>query len=117
MSDPAQSGHVLSRRSLFEGGAAAALSAASYRRVLGANDRMGLGFIGFGLIGKRHVLDFKDQPDAGIVAHCRGPQRPPRRGRRTCRRIAPAATPTFGPCSMTRMSTQWSSRRPTTGTP
>ena len=29
---------------------------------LGANDRVGLGFIGFGLIGKRHVLDFRDQP-------------------------------------------------------
>ena len=37
-----------------------ALSAASYRRVLGANERVGLGFIGFGLIGKRHVLDFKE---------------------------------------------------------
>ena len=59
---------VLSRRAIFGGGAAAALSAASYRRVLGANDRVGLGFIGFGLIGKRHVLDFKDQADAGIVA-------------------------------------------------
>ena len=57
----------LSRR-LFLGGAAAALSAASYRRVLGANDRVGLGFIGFGLIGKRHVLDFRDQPDADLVA-------------------------------------------------
>ena len=58
----------LSRRSLFGGGAALALSAATYRRVLGANERVGLGFIGFGLIGKRHVLDFKDQPDAEIVA-------------------------------------------------
>ena len=36
--------------------------------VLGANERVGLGFIGFGLIGKRHVLDFRDQPDARIVA-------------------------------------------------
>ncbi len=68
MSDPAPSGSVLSRRTLLGGGAAAALSAASYRRVLGANDRVGLGFIGFGLIGKRHVLDFKEQPDAGVVA-------------------------------------------------
>jgi predicted dehydrogenase len=35
---------------------------------VGANDRIGLGMIGFGLIGKRHQLDFKDQPDAEIVA-------------------------------------------------
>ena len=59
---------VLSRRALLGGGAAAALSAGAYRRVLGANDRVGLGFIGFGLIGKRHVLDFRDQPDAEMVA-------------------------------------------------
>jgi predicted dehydrogenase len=58
----------ISRRILLGGGAAAALSAASYRRVLGANDRVGLGLIGFGLIGKRHLLDFKDQPGAAIVA-------------------------------------------------
>ena len=68
MSDSADARSVLSRRTLLGGGAAAALSAASYRRVLGANDRVGLGFIGFGLIGKRHVLDFRDQPDARIVA-------------------------------------------------
>jgi predicted dehydrogenase len=53
---------------LLGGGAASALSAAAYRRVLGANDRVGLGFIGFGLIGKRHLLDFRDQPAAAIVA-------------------------------------------------
>jgi predicted dehydrogenase len=67
MSNSLESGSVLSRRSLFEGGAAASLCAASYRRILGANDRIGLGMIGFGLIGKRHLLDFKDQADAGIV--------------------------------------------------
>ena len=50
------------------GGAAAALTAASYQKVIGANDRIGLGFIGFGLIGKRHVLDFQKQPDASLVA-------------------------------------------------
>src|SRR3954447_19455969 len=48
--------------------AAAALTAASYNRVLGANERVGVGFIGFGLIGKRHVLDFKEQKDAALVA-------------------------------------------------
>ncbi len=68
MSDSADVRSVLSRRTLLGGGAATALSAAAYRRVLGANDRVGLGFIGFGLIGKRHVLDFRDQPDARIAA-------------------------------------------------
>ncbi len=59
---------ALSRRAILGVGAATALSAASYRRVLGANERIGLGFIGFGLIGKRHVLDFRNQPDANLVA-------------------------------------------------
>jgi predicted dehydrogenase len=57
-----------SRRALLQGGAAMALSAASYSRVLGANERIGLGFIGFGLIGMRHVLDFKAMPDVDLVA-------------------------------------------------
>jgi predicted dehydrogenase len=59
---------LLRRRSFLQGAAAFGLSAASYRRVLGANDRVGIGFIGFGLIGKRHVLDFKAEPDADIRA-------------------------------------------------
>src|ERR1700677_4255004 len=59
---------ALSRRGLLGGGVAAALSAGAYRRVLGANERIGLGFIGFGLIGKRHVLDFKAISDANLVA-------------------------------------------------
>jgi predicted dehydrogenase len=58
----------LSRRTILAGGAATAFSAASYERVLGANERVGLGFIGFGLIGKRHVLDFREQRDARIAA-------------------------------------------------
>jgi predicted dehydrogenase len=45
-----------------------ALSAASYGRVLGANERVGIGLIGYGLIGARHVEDFKKQPDAELVA-------------------------------------------------
>src|SRR5262245_32960931 len=68
MSDSAAVTSGLSRRSLIGGGAGAALSAAADRRVLGANDRVGLGFIGFGLIGKRHVLDFRALADARIVA-------------------------------------------------
>ena len=59
----------LTRRTFLQGAAGAtAISAASYRRVLGANDRLGVGFIGYGLIGKRHVLDFKEQPDVRCVA-------------------------------------------------
>src|SRR5437764_15423951 len=58
---------TMGRRLLLQGGAAAALSALNYRRVMGANDRVGLGFIGFGLIGKRHVLDFRELPDASLV--------------------------------------------------
>ena len=59
MTDPKKSPARVSRRTLLGSGAAATLSAAGYRRVLGANERVGIGFIGFGLIGKRHVLDFQ----------------------------------------------------------
>src|SRR5574342_880410 len=46
----------------------ATMTAASYQRVSGANDRIGIGFIGCGLIGLRHIQDFKKQPDAALVA-------------------------------------------------
>jgi predicted dehydrogenase len=59
--------HNLSRRA-FVGSGTAALSAASWQRVWGANERVGVGFIGYGLIGKRHVLDFKRERDANLVA-------------------------------------------------
>jgi predicted dehydrogenase len=62
----------ISRRSFLADGAAlvggATLSAASYARVPGANERVGVGFIGYGLIGKRHVIDFQAQPDVDMVA-------------------------------------------------
>ena len=45
-----------------------AITAASYGRIMGANDRVGVGFIGFGLIGAQHVFDFKNQKDADLVA-------------------------------------------------
>jgi predicted dehydrogenase len=64
---PAPPGPV-SRRFFVQSGTAAALTAASYRKVWGANDRVGVGFIGFGLIGKRHVLDFQTLTDAALVA-------------------------------------------------
>ena len=59
---------AVNRRTLLGSGVAATLSAAGYQRVLGANDRVGLGFIGFGLIGKRHLLDFQGFPDVDLVA-------------------------------------------------
>jgi predicted dehydrogenase len=57
----------VTRRSFLSAGTAA-LTAATYGRVLGANERIGVGFIGYGLIGKRHVLDFQEQKDADLVA-------------------------------------------------
>jgi predicted dehydrogenase len=59
---------ALSRRSFVQAGAASLLTAASWQRVFGANDRIGVGFIGYGLIGKRHLLDFQEQKDANLVA-------------------------------------------------
>lgn len=58
----------LDRRSFVQAGAATLLTAASWQRVLGANERIGVGFFGYGLIGKRHVLDFQEQKDADLVA-------------------------------------------------
>lgn len=57
-------------RRLFLGTAASsvALSALSYRRVLGANERIGLGVIGYGLIAKTHVATFRKLADTDIVA-------------------------------------------------
>ena len=47
-----------------------ALAAASYKRILGANERIQVGFIGFGLIGGQHVHDFKNQTDVDLAAMC-----------------------------------------------
>jgi len=49
-------------------GAIGALAAASYRRLLGANDRVQVGFIGHGLIGVQHVKDFKNLKDVDCAA-------------------------------------------------
>src|ERR1041384_7825454 len=56
------------RRGFIKGGAAAALTAASWERVLGANERVGIGVIGFGLVGRIHTRNFKAQTDAQVVA-------------------------------------------------
>jgi predicted dehydrogenase len=64
--------HTHNRRQFLAQGfatlGAVGLSAASYARVIGANDRIGIGFIGYGLIGKRHVADFKRETDVDLVA-------------------------------------------------
>jgi predicted dehydrogenase len=67
MSSTPTTGRGLSRRHFLQAGGAVALSAATYRQALGANERIGLGFIGYGLIGKRHLLDFQQQKDARVV--------------------------------------------------
>lgn len=57
----------MQRRTLLSGIALAATHVAA-RSAVAANDKINVGFIGYGLIGKRHVLDFRDQPDVNIVA-------------------------------------------------
>ncbi len=47
---------------------AVALSARSYGRVAGANDRVRVGVIGFGLVGRIHTRNFHALPDATVVA-------------------------------------------------
>jgi predicted dehydrogenase len=53
----------VSRRSFLAG-----LPAATYTRVRGAAERVGVGLIGFGLIGKRHALTFKERRDVHLAA-------------------------------------------------
>jgi predicted dehydrogenase len=55
------------RQFIQTGTAAAAFTAASWNRVMGANERVGVGMIGFGLIGRIHTRNFKAQSDARIV--------------------------------------------------
>jgi predicted dehydrogenase len=55
-----------SRRTFLAG----AVTAASATRAAGANDRIRVGFIGCGLIGLRHIVDFKKQPDVQLAAVC-----------------------------------------------
>ena len=57
------------RRSFLKTVAGAGLATAAFpRRVMGANDRVRVGVIGVGLIGKRHLLDFLAEPDCDVVA-------------------------------------------------
>ncbi|MFB3825948.1 MAG: Gfo/Idh/MocA family protein [Bryobacteraceae bacterium] len=53
-------------RRAFVGG----LTAASYGRVRGANDRVQVGLVGAGLIGTYHIGTFRKQPDVDVAAVC-----------------------------------------------
>ncbi len=46
------------------------LGASAYQNVRGANERIRVGFVGIGLIGKRHLLDFMAEPDVEVAAIC-----------------------------------------------
>ncbi len=56
------------RRVFLSAAGASALTAATYSHVHGANERVGIGLIGYGLIAKTHVATFRKLPDATIVA-------------------------------------------------
>lgn len=56
------------RREFLKATGTGLLGAAAYKNVIGANERVRVGFIGIGLIGKRHLLDFMAQPDVEIAA-------------------------------------------------
>ncbi|MFO0809861.1 MAG: Gfo/Idh/MocA family oxidoreductase [Gemmataceae bacterium] len=47
---------------------ATGLTAAGYQRVVGSNDRIGVGFVGYGLMQKTHVSTFRAMADAQPVA-------------------------------------------------
>src|SRR5258705_12574831 len=59
---------VLPRRALLRG--AAALTAASYSRVLGANDKIQLGVIGCGERGRHDMSQFMMVPTVNVAAVC-----------------------------------------------
>jgi len=59
---------AIRRRDLFRGGLA--VTAASYSRVLGANDRLGLGVIGCGGRGRGDMRIFMKQTGVQVVAVC-----------------------------------------------
>jgi predicted dehydrogenase len=60
----------IDRRTFVKAGAATALTAASWSRVLGANERIGIGMIGIGLMGRIHTRNFAKQPDVSMVGIC-----------------------------------------------
>jgi predicted dehydrogenase len=69
LSPPSNSGTVITRRKFVKTttAATAGLTALSASRVFGANERIGVGVVGFGLIGRIHTRALLVQPDVDIV--------------------------------------------------
>src|SRR5215471_8883196 len=61
--------NVFDRRQLLRGAAITA-TAASYSRILGANDKMNLGLIGAGDRGQHDMSQFQLNKDVNVVAVC-----------------------------------------------
>ena len=59
--------NILDRRELLRGAAITA-TAASYSRILGANDKMSLGLIGAGERGQHDMSQFQLHKDVGRIA-------------------------------------------------
>ncbi len=67
---PREPKEKMSRRTFVQASAATALTAASWSRVSGANERIGIGMIGIGLMGRIHTRNFAAQPDVSVRAIC-----------------------------------------------
>jgi ornithine cyclodeaminase/alanine dehydrogenase-like protein (mu-crystallin family) len=92
---------------------AAALSAG---RVLGANERINVGLIGFGLIGRFHMAALKEQPDVQVTAVCDVHSGRVEQGAAMAGAVLRSMA-TSGSCSKTRTSTRSMWQPLTTGTP
>src|SRR5262249_7047754 len=62
--------HPLSRRQFLAAAGAAALTASSYGRVLGASERLALGIIGTGNRGRSLMRSFRQDKDVEFVSVC-----------------------------------------------
>jgi predicted dehydrogenase len=75
-----------SSRRVFLKSAGAALTAASYSRILGANDRVHVGVVGLGGRGQAHMKAYGEIPSARIVALCDANQAAVERGQALVKR-------------------------------
>ncbi|HEY3740365.1 MAG TPA: Gfo/Idh/MocA family oxidoreductase, partial [Bryobacteraceae bacterium] len=69
-SNPASSPTDSSRRTFIRTASAVALTAASYSRVLGANDKINVAVVGLGGRGRNHMDFYSQIPDCRIAAVC-----------------------------------------------
>ena len=105
------------RRQFGQAAAAAWIgTAVGGRRVLGANDRVRLGFIGLGNRGDQVLDAFLKHPDAEVVAVCDIYQPYLDFAAQKVGGAARSSSRTTASCSTGRTSTPSSSTRPTTGT-